>query len=400
MTLLNHSSTDFFTNLPATMSTDFSSLPSGHPDSFISRLSESWKIDNRPAVIFLFTFLILFVILLVLALIAVVGWVYVRRRKRRRGGSIHESLNSENPPIYKEEMVRCLACLSQLQYSMEYRLKEKKLLVGIIGCTNLQAPPGVRAPSPFVRILLRTVTVQNPINQHEAEISKVVSTAVLLGTRNPQFREMFAFSLLPTEIRSTVVHLRVYHFDKTNPDLILGGLEVDLKKTPVENYFGKYYEVQEPLLETVYGLEEYGQLCVVIIYEKKAKKLKVHILDAKDLSQPAKTSNIYPKVQVSVTLLVGGRTSLKERTAARKNVADPYFGSLLTFPLKCKNAALFTLKLKLQYFDERGLIKTHGIVIIGPNSPQAPGRRHWRDVDARPEEAIGMWHAFTCYKPT
>ncbi|KAL7064027.1 hypothetical protein AAHC03_05453 [Spirometra sp. Aus1] len=421
MALLNYSSPDLSTDFPLNISTDISPRPIDQPDLFVSQLSKIWKIDSRPAVIPLFTLLILFVILTVFVPIGVLGWVYVRRRKRGRkgssssssnGSSRHEIQYSENPRVdkketegarkgaQKKEVVRCLACQSQLQYSMEYRPKERRLLLGIIGCTNLTTPTGVGVPCPIVKIVLNTATVWKPTSQCEVATSKVLSTAVLPKTRNPTFREMFAFSLMPYEIMSTVIHIRVYHFDQIAKNLILGNLEVELKKTPVNNYFGKYYEVQEPLREVSYELEEYGQICVAITYEEKAMELRVNILDAKDLSQPAKTSSLYPMTHVSATLLLGGGKSLTETTAVRKNVINPYFGSLLTFPLKCESVAQFTLKLKLKYHGETGLIKTHGFVIISLNSPHVSGRRHWREVIDRPGEAIGMWHALTCYTST
>ncbi|BHF65707.1 hypothetical protein SprV_0200872000 [Sparganum proliferum] len=205
---------------------------------------------------------------------------------------------------------------------------------------------------------------------------------------------------MPYEIVRTVIYIRVYHSDQIAKNLILGELELELNKMPVNSYFGKYYEFQEPLREVSYELEEYGQLCVAITYEEKTNELRVNILDARDLSQPAKTSSLYPLAHVSATLLLSGGESLTETTAVRKNVINPYFGSLLTFPLKYESVAQFTLKLKLKYHADTGLIKTHGFVIISLNSPHVSGRRHWREVVDRPGEAIGMWHALTCYKPT
>ncbi|VDK72120.1 unnamed protein product [Dibothriocephalus latus] len=398
MTLLNQSSPDLFADFLPNISTGSSPTPIDQVNSFTSELPYTGKIDGRPLAILFFIFLIIFVILLVIIPIGVLSWVYVRRRKHGTGDSSQVTDYNKNLAISR--VSRCLVCESQIQYALEYRLEEESLLLGVIGCRNLAAPPGNGVPSTFVRIWLETVPAQNPMKPRLADIANFVSTAVVSETRNPWFREIFTFSLLPTAISKTVIHMCVYHLHATKAALILGDLEVDLKKTPVGNYFGKYCEVQEPLQKMIYVFKEFGQLCVDINYEKKANVLTVLILDAKDLSEFVKNSHFYPNVQVSVTLLFEGRKSMKEGTAVRRNVANPYFGSLLTFPLMCTNMDLFALEIKLKYYGEMGLTKTHGFVIIGPHSPHTSGRSHWREVAAQPGESFGMWHALTCYKLT
>ncbi|NWW34037.1 SYT7 protein, partial [Panurus biarmicus] len=236
--------------------------------------------------------------------------------------------------------------LGRIQFSVGYNFQESTLTVKIMKAQELPAKDFSGTSDPFVKIYLL------PDKKHKLE------TKVKRKNLNPHWNETFLF-----EARPENVPLGAAPFP---PALIFCAFP---NPTP--------------------GLLCRGELLLSLCYNPSANSIVVNIIKARNLKAMdiGGTSDPY----VKVWLMYKDKRVEKKKTVVMKRCLNPVFNESFAFDIPTERLRETTIVITVMDKDRLSRNDVIGKIYLSWKS--GPGEvKHWKDMIARPRQAVAQWH--------
>ncbi|NXG51795.1 SYT7 protein, partial [Psilopogon haemacephalus] len=248
--------------------------------------------------------------------------------------------------------------LGRIQFSVGYNFQESTLTVKIMKAQELPAKDFSGTSDPFVKIYLL------PDKKHKLE------TKVKRKNLNPHWNETFLFE---------------------GRGLGQSGLDGeglrDLLGWVVESQNGAGLEESFRPLRVPQGSR--GELLLSLCYNPSANSIVVNIIKARNLKAMdiGGTSDPY----VKVWLMYKDKRVEKKKTVVMKRCLNPVFNESFAFDIPTERLRETTIVITVMDKDRLSRNDVIGKIYLSWKS--GPGEvKHWKDMIARPRQAVAQWH--------
>ncbi|NXN99716.1 SYT7 protein, partial [Rhinopomastus cyanomelas] len=241
--------------------------------------------------------------------------------------------------------------LGRIQFSVGYNFQESTLTVKIMKAQELPAKDFSGTSDPFVKIYLL------PDKKHKLE------TKVKRKNLNPHWNETFLFEGPPP-----------------------GHLTVGEGPNPARSPLVGSSPTGEPLW-VPQGSR--GELLLSLCYNPSANSIVVNIIKARNLKAMdiGGTSDPY----VKVWLMYKDKRVEKKKTVVMKRCLNPVFNESFAFDIPTERLRETTIVITVMDKDRLSRNDVIGKIYLSWKS--GPGEvKHWKDMIARPRQAVAQWH--------
>ncbi|NWU52515.1 SYT7 protein, partial [Dromas ardeola] len=248
--------------------------------------------------------------------------------------------------------------LGRIQFSVGYNFQESTLTVKIMKAQELPAKDFSGTSDPFVKIYLL------PDKKHKLE------TKVKRKNLNPHWNETFLFEGRVLEGRPAPVPVVSQGDDH-----------------PLATPTGTFSALREGL--TSDGEGSRGELLLSLCYNPSANSIVVNIIKARNLKAMdiGGTSDPY----VKVWLMYKDKRVEKKKTVVMKRCLNPVFNESFAFDIPTERLRETTIVITVMDKDRLSRNDVIGKIYLSWKS--GPGEvKHWKDMIARPRQAVAQWH--------
>uniref|UniRef100_A0A8C4X5X6 Synaptotagmin-7 n=1 Tax=Erpetoichthys calabaricus TaxID=27687 RepID=A0A8C4X5X6_ERPCA len=264
--------------------------------------------------------------------------------------------------------------LGRIQFSVGYNFHESTLTVKILKAQELPAKDFSGTSDPFVKIYLL------PDKKHKLE------TKVKRKNLNPHWNETFLFEGFPYEkVVQRTLYLQVLDYDRFSRNDPIGEVSIPLNKVDLA-HMQTFWKELKPCSD---GSGSRGELLLSLCYNPTANTITVNIIKARNLKAMdiGGTSDPY----VKVWLMHKDKRVEKKKTVVMKRCLNPVFNE--SFPFDIPTERLRETTIIITVMDKDRLSRNDVIGKIYLSWKSGPGEvKHWKDMIARPRQAVAQWH--------
>uniref|UniRef100_A0A8V0ZD30 Synaptotagmin-7 n=1 Tax=Gallus gallus TaxID=9031 RepID=A0A8V0ZD30_CHICK len=264
--------------------------------------------------------------------------------------------------------------LGRIQFSVGYNFQESTLTVKIMKAQELPAKDFSGTSDPFVKIYLL------PDKKHKLE------TKVKRKNLNPHWNETFLFEGFPYEkVVQRVLYLQVLDYDRFSRNDPIGEVSIPLNKVDLTQ-MQTFWKDLKPCSD---GSGSRGELLLSLCYNPSANSIVVNIIKARNLKAMdiGGTSDPY----VKVWLMYKDKRVEKKKTVVMKRCLNPVFNESFSFDIPTERLRETTIVITVMDKDRLSRNDVIGKIYLSWKS--GPGEvKHWKDMIARPRQAVAQWH--------
>ncbi|KAL9850737.1 synaptotagmin-7 isoform 5-T5 [Geothlypis trichas] len=264
--------------------------------------------------------------------------------------------------------------LGRIQFSVGYNFQESTLTVKIMKAQELPAKDFSGTSDPFVKIYLL------PDKKHKLE------TKVKRKNLNPHWNETFLFEGFPYEkVVQRVLYLQVLDYDRFSRNDPIGEVSIPLNKVDLTQ-MQTFWKDLKPCSD---GSGSRGELLLSLCYNPSANSIVVNIIKARNLKAMdiGGTSDPY----VKVWLMYKDKRVEKKKTVVMKRCLNPVFNESFAFDIPTERLRETTIVITVMDKDRLSRNDVIGKIYLSWKS--GPGEvKHWKDMIARPRQAVAQWH--------
>ncbi|XP_069479986.1 synaptotagmin-7 isoform X3 [Ambystoma mexicanum] len=264
--------------------------------------------------------------------------------------------------------------LGRIQFSVGYNFQESTLTVKILKGQELPAKDFSGTSDPFVKIYLL------PDKKNKLE------TKVKRKNLNPHWNETFLFEGFPYEkVVQRVLYLQVLDYDRFSRNDPIGEVNIPLNKVDL----GQTQTFWKELKPCSDGSGSRGELLLSLCYNPTGNSIIVNIIKARNLKAMdiGGTSDPY----VKVWLMHKDKRVEKKKTVVMKRCLNPVFNESFIFEIPTERLRETTIIITVMDKDKLSRNDVIGKIYLSWKS--GPGEvKHWKDMIARPRQAVAQWH--------
>ncbi|KAL3064984.1 hypothetical protein OYC64_001093 [Pagothenia borchgrevinki] len=273
--------------------------------------------------------------------------------------------------------------LGTLSLTVDYNFPKKALVVTILGARGLPAVDEQAGSSdPYVKMTIL------PEKKHR------VKTRVLRKTLDPLFDETFTFyGVTFSALPDLTLHFLVLSFDRFARDDVIGEAVVPLRG--VDPSTGRVH-LSQNISKRNMQCESRGELLASLSYQPVSHRLSVVVLKARHLPKMDITglsANPYVKVNV----FYGRKRIAKKKTHVKKCTLNPVFNESFIYDIPPELLPEVSVEFLVVDFDRTTKNEVLGRLLLGLNSPETSGAKHWAEVCQNPRRQISKWHNLSEY---
>ncbi|XP_041354322.1 synaptotagmin-10-like [Gigantopelta aegis] len=295
-------------------------------------------------------------------------------------------LGSIKPELYKQASVDSLRSehvpCGKLFFSLKYVQEEGSLHVFIIRAEDLPAKDFSGTSDPYVKVYL----LPDRKTKHQTKVHR--------KTLNPDFNELFVFTVQYEHLASRTLQFSLYDFDRFSRHDLIGAVMVkdilgegSLMK---ETYFVReIYVIQQEKADI-------GDVMLSLCYLPTAGRLTLTIVKARNLKAMDITGSSDPYVKVS--LMCQGKRIKKKKTSVKKSTLHPVFNEALVFDVPQESIEDVYLLVKLVDYDRIGSDELMGCCALGPKY-NGLGRNHWYEMLENTRKPVAQWYQLQEHLP-
>ncbi|NXC00211.1 SYT7 protein, partial [Orthonyx spaldingii] len=263
--------------------------------------------------------------------------------------------------------------LGRIQFSVGYNFQESTLTVKIMKAQELPAKDFSGTSDPFVKIYLL------PDKKHKLE------TKVKRKNLNPHWNETFLFEENVPSGAAPFPPALIFH---AFPNPTLGLLQVGVSSqhpAPAEELWGGRVSSGNGCVPQ----GSRGELLLSLCYNPSANSIVVNIIKARNLKAMdiGGTSDPY----VKVWLMYKDKRVEKKKTVVMKRCLNPVFNESFAFDIPTERLRETTIVITVMDKDRLSRNDVIGKIYLSWKS--GPGEvKHWKDMIARPRQAVAQWH--------
>ncbi|NXD73593.1 SYT7 protein, partial [Eolophus roseicapillus] len=258
--------------------------------------------------------------------------------------------------------------LGRIQFSVGYNFQESTLTVKIMKAQELPAKDFSGTSDPFVKIYLL------PDKKHKLE------TKVKRKNLNPHWNETFLFE------------------GRVWDGLEWTGMGAEQWWDPVSSLLGWIRSARAANMMAIIdemgwpscqGHGSRGELLLSLCYNPSANSIVVNIIKARNLKAMdiGGTSDPY----VKVWLMYKDKRVEKKKTVVMKRCLNPVFNESFAFDIPTERLRETTIVITVMDKDRLSRNDVIGKIYLSWKS--GPGEvKHWKDMIARPRQAVAQWH--------
>ncbi|NWR38930.1 SYT7 protein, partial [Tachuris rubrigastra] len=282
--------------------------------------------------------------------------------------------------------------LGRIQFSVGYNFQESTLTVKIMKAQELPAKDFSGTSDPFVKIYLL------PDKKHKLE------TKVKRKNLNPHWNETFLFEGKdwdglevdgPAQGGNRAVvgpggsaRLKPPVWWPSVVPWASPASKARLEVYPVKGMWGKDGKAPSPQKPPWVGGSR-GELLLSLCYNPSANSIVVNIIKARNLKAMdiGGTSDPY----VKVWLMYKDKRVEKKKTVVMKRCLNPVFNESFAFDIPTERLRETTIVITVMDKDRLSRNDVIGKIYLSWKS--GPGEvKHWKDMIARPRQAVAQWH--------
>ncbi|NWR95347.1 SYT7 protein, partial [Furnarius figulus] len=263
--------------------------------------------------------------------------------------------------------------LGRIQFSVGYNFQESTLTVKIMKAQELPAKDFSGTSDPFVKIYLL------PDKKHKLE------TKVKRKNLNPHWNETFLFEVSHRECPCFL--LPSFSVQPQNLHSGRRGVCVCVPSHRPTRTPGDLRWVSSGYPRIPQGSR--GELLLSLCYNPSANSIVVNIIKARNLKAMdiGGTSDPY----VKVWLMYKDKRVEKKKTVVMKRCLNPVFNESFAFDIPTERLRETTIVITVMDKDRLSRNDVIGKIYLSWKS--GPGEvKHWKDMIARPRQAVAQWH--------
>ncbi|XP_076619296.1 synaptotagmin beta isoform X2 [Colletes latitarsis] len=277
--------------------------------------------------------------------------------------------------------------LGRLHLRFKYDFDRSDLHVHLIEAHDLAGSEQGGFNDPYVKLTL------NP----EVD-SRKRQTQIYRNEANPFFNQQFKFPVSNDELYDKTLILQVLDYDRFSRNDVVGSVKVPLhilrldSPTSSEEVWGEIERERKPR-------EQIQEVHLSLSYLPSAERLKVVILEARNLFPPQEKETLDSFVKVN---LLCGEKRMKKKTTVKKATTSPVWNEPMSFDIPASSLASSAIEVRVMDSSNEfiGGSVIVGSCIIGPATGAVPGaeyngsqgREHWLHMTQSPRDTIAMWH--------
>ncbi|OCT81859.1 synaptotagmin-1 [Xenopus laevis] len=264
--------------------------------------------------------------------------------------------------------------LGRVQCSLEYNFQTEELTVGVKQAASLKAMDLGGTSDPYAIVYVTNDT------------RKKYETKVNRKTLNPVFNESFIFKVTQEEVPRSTAVVQIYDFNRFLKHDVIGEMSIPLAEVNLQHVLEDWKELG-PAGKTEH--EHLGDICFSLRYVPSNKKLKVIILEAKNLKRM--DSDGFSDPYVKVHLALNKKKWKRKKTAVKRSTLKPYFNESFTFDVSLEQMKKIDLIISVWDHDKVGKNEQIGKLFLGCRA-SGNALQHWSDMLAHPQRPIAQWH--------
>ncbi|XP_076375786.1 synaptotagmin beta isoform X2 [Megalopta genalis] len=302
-------------------------------------------------------------------------------------GSIQPDLYlPRNGPIFLKSLGNGKS-LGRLHLRFKYDFNRSDLHVHLIEAHNLAGTDQGGFNEPYVKLTLTPV-----VDSRKRE------TQIYRNEANPFFDQQFKFPVSHDEFHDKTLVLQVLDYDRFSRNDIVGSVKVPLNilrldsPSSTEEVWGQIERERKPP-------EQIQEVLLSLSYLPSAERLKVVIVEARNLFPPQEKETLNSFVKVN---LLCAEKRMKKKTTVKKATTSPMWNEAMSFDIPSSSLASSAIEVRVmdssnEFIGGNAIV---GSCIIGPATGAIPGvensgsqgREHWLHMTQSPRETIQMWH--------
>ncbi|XP_076175964.1 synaptotagmin beta isoform X2 [Ptiloglossa arizonensis] len=271
--------------------------------------------------------------------------------------------------------------LGRLHLRFKYDFDRSDLHVHLIEAHDLPGNKQGGFNDPYVKL-----TLSPEVDSRKRQ------TQIYRNEENPFFDQEFKFPVSNDELPNKTLLLQVLDYDRSSRNDVVGSVRIPLhilrldSPTSTEEIWAEIERERKPR-------EQIQELLLSLSYLPSAERLKVVILEARNLFPPQEKGTLDSFVKVN---LVCGEKRMKKKTAVKKATTSPMWNEPMYFDIPTSLLASSTMEMHVMD-SSNGFI---GSCIVGPTAGSVAGgeyngnqgKQHWFDMIESPRKTIAMWH--------
>ncbi|XP_031568146.1 synaptotagmin-C-like [Actinia tenebrosa] len=268
----------------------------------------------------------------------------------------------------------------RLCFSVNYNKYSEKLRVKLIRATRLTPKGENVTATPYVKICLLPDKRQR------------VQSKIRHRTSNPEFFEDFVFLVPERDLNTRTLKFTVCDYDRFSRQQVIGHVMYNL--TDIEFLMSDdineiWMDVCEEDPKVAFPK---GEINFSLQFLPTASRLTIAIVKARNLRIEGEHGELYPYVKVS--MVMGGKTCRKKKTAICKRTCNPVYNEAFVFTIP--PACLERVSLVVSVINGprlKGAKKLIGRSIVGPYMySTGEGLEHWKEMLDFARSNIAKWH--------